>query len=223
MALLYVVCAAGGYFLQGVVMGERAVESAYVPEDVEDEPEVPAVSPVPVIENVSEPKHAAAGKYSFTVSASVPTGDQLLYAVYTEQDCLNEVAKTLDGKFENIPGVQSATYYVRVHNLSTDDRSEVMPVKGFVQLIMYEKITKSEIERICNSGDFQTAPAKLNLRIATGCQIIPQGMSSEERGVSTIADVCLKVKSEKWKSVTAESIEYDSQNRMKKLVLKVNY
>lgn len=220
VVLLYFVCAAGGYFLHDVVMDNLPAGDFYSQEDVIETPEVSAV---PVIGDVTAPKRMASGKYAFSVSASVPTGDELIYAVYSEAECLTEVAKSLDGKFDEIPAVPSATYHVRVQNLSTKDNSEVVAVSGFVPLVMYEKITKAEIERICNSGDFGTAPQKFNHRIANGCQIIPQGINPDERGVSTVADVCGKIQIGMWKSVTAETIEYDAQNRMKKLVLKVNY
>lgn len=223
MALLYIVCAAGGFFLQDFVMGAVEVSAESVQEEVIAVPEVPSVSAVPVVEEVSVPKRMASGKYSFDVTASVPSGDEIIYLVYAEQQCQTEVARSLDGKFAEIPAVASATYYVCVRNLLTNDSSEVSKVSGFVPVTMYDKITKAEIEKICNSGDFGTAPAKFNHRIATGCQIIPKGIKPDERGVSTVADVCQKVMMGIWTSVSAESIEYDSQNRMKKLVLKVNY
>ena len=224
MALLYIVCAVGGFFLQDIVMGEPVLVEVPAQEEVVVEaPAEPVISAVPVIGEISTPKRQATGKYNFSMSASVPTGDELIYIVYLDNECLTEVAKSLDGKFDALPGVASAKYFVRVQNLTTKDVSEVKEVSGFVPLTMYEKITKAEIERICNSGDFGTAPAKFNHRIAPGCQIIPQGINPDERGVSTVADVCQKVMMDKWMSVTAENIEYDSQNRMKKLVLKVNY
>ena len=224
VALLYILCAAGGYFLHDVVMASAMVEETVASEEQQVVPnEEPVVSAVPMISEISAPKRQSTGKYNFSVSASVPTSDELIYFVYSDVECLTEVAKTLDGNFMNIPAVASQTYYVRVQNLSTKDLSEVSSVSGFVPLTMYEKITKAEIEKICNSGDFGTAPDKFNLRIAKGCQIIPQGIKDGERGVSTVADVCQKIMMGIWQSVTAESIEYDSQNRMKKLVLRVNY
>lgn len=224
VALLYIVCAVGGYFLHDVVMvSSESDDVPVVVEDVAAEVEVPVVDAVPVIGDISAPKRGASGKYSFSVVATVPTEDRLLYVLYSDQECQKEVAQSLDGIFDGLPAVASAKYYVRVQNLATDDLSEVVKVSGFVPVTMYEKITKEEIEKVCNSGDY-TATTKLNTRIANGCQIVAQGMNSDERGVSTVADVCNKVMMGTWKSVTvAAPIEYDSQNRMKKLVLRVNY
>ena len=223
VALLYIVCAVGGFFLHDVVIAESDVEDVHEAIEENVVAEEPAKGAVPVIADVSVPKRGTTGKYGFSVMAEVQTSDQLLYVIYSDSECLVEVAKSLDGKFSEIPSVSSAKYYVRVQNLTTKDLSEIVEVSGFVPITMYEKITKAELEKICNSGDFGTAPAKFNHRIMTGCQIVPQGMNSEERGVSTVADVCQKVMMGVWKSVTVENIEYDSQNRMKKLVLKVNY
>lgn len=223
MVLLYVAFAVCGFFLQDVLMDVLNHSNTTEISDKSDTSGAQEISPVPVIDKISSPVRDASGKYGFEVFAAVATGDQMIFVVYSDQECINEVAKELLGKFESIPAKTDGKYFVRVQNATTKDYSEIVAVNGLVPLIMYEKISALEIERVCNSGDYGTAPVKFNHRIAPGCQIIPQGMNAEERNVSTVADVCQKVMMGIWESISVVNIEYDSQNRMKKLVIRINY
>lgn len=225
LVLMFIACVAGGYFLGGVIMDTPQVEAVAEPvaapvEEVVEEVVVPAV---PVVESVSSPVRDNSGNYSLDVLATVHTGAPLKYFLYEDAACCIEKAQSTTGKFTSVAPCASSTYYLVVLNVNTGESSEAMPVKGFVKLLMYEKITKSELEKICNSGDYGTAPAKFNHRIASKLVIVTNGINDGERGVASVADVCQKVMMGTWSSVVVEDIEYDIQNRMKKLTLRVNY
>lgn len=226
LVLVFIACAAGGYFLGGVIMGAPQVEEVVaetVAAPVEIVEEVVVIPAVPVVESVSAPVRDNSGNYSLDVLAIVHTGDPLEYFLYEDAECYVEKARTTTGKFTSVIPSAASTYYLRVVNVNTGESTDAMPVKGFVKLMMYEKITKSELEKICNSGDYGTAPAKFNHRIASKLVIVTNGINDGERGVASVADVCQKVMMGTWSSVNVEDIEYDSQNRMKKLTLRVNY
>ena len=226
LVLLFIACTAGGYFLGGVIMDAPQVEEVVVETvaaPVEIVEEVVVVPAVPVVESVSSPVRDNSGNYSLDVLATVHTGDPLEYFLYEDAECYVEKARSTTGKFASVAPAAASTYYLRVVNVNTGESTEAVPVKGFVKLMMYEKITKAELEKICKSGDYGTAPAKFNHRIASKLVIGTNGINDGERGVASVADVCQKVMMGTWSSVNVEGIEYDTQNRMKKLTLRVNY
>lgn len=224
LAVLFAGCAAGGWFLQGAVMGDGDVqEEPEVKTVIEVKPTVPEADCIPVISEVTAPKREADGRFSFSVTSSVASGDDLLYVLYGDKDCTVEVAKELQGNFNGIAPTASQTYWLKVQNMASGDWSTVTEVKGFVQLVMYEKITAAELEQICNSGDYGTASPNFSKRISSKFSIISRGMKPEENPVSTVGDICSKVAMGIWRSVSVENITYDSQNRMKELTLRVNY
>ena len=224
LAVVFAAFGVVGFFLGDILFSEISDKSNVT---VIDEPVVEVVEQripaIPVIESISIPVREATGKYSFKVEASVPTGDDLEYILCSDASCLDEVYRSVDGHFVEIAPNMASTYYLQVNNVITGEKTEIVPVKGFVQVIMCEKITKSELEKICNSGDYGVAPPKFNLRIVPKLVIVANGVKSDERGVASIADICQKIMMGTWNSVAVESIEYDSQNRMKKLTLRVNY
>lgn len=226
LGVLFLVSGAVGYILEDVLIENKGAAETAVQETVA-EPVAPqdTVSTVPVImqDGISAPKRAESGKYGFSVQASVESAHQLKYLLYSDEACTQEVASNLSGVFADIPAAASRTYYVRVQNVATGDLSEVVPVEGFVQLVMYQKITKAELEKLINEDrDWGAAPKGFNDRIATPISITVSGLKPDERGVTTVPDICLKTSNNWWSSVVVENIGYDGQGRMNKLAIKVN-
>lgn len=225
LTALFVICGVGGFFLGEFILpdvSEEVAEAAPVVQtpvvEVETVPTVPAV---PQLDNVSTPEYGTDRKYSFTAKAQVSTGDALDYVLYSDETCQKEVARNRDGVFAGLVSNSAGTYYLRVVNTVTDESTAAVPVKGFV--FKYDKISKTELEKICNSGDFTSAPPKFNHRVSSKLVITTKGMKEDERGVASIADICHKVEMNKWQSIAVEHIGYDSQYRMNKLVINVNY
>jgi hypothetical protein len=89
---------------------------------------------------------------------------------------------------------------------------------------MYEKITKTELEDLINvKRDYSMAPKDFKKRTSPSLQIIVNGANENERGVSDVADICMKTFNGVWASVVVEGVAYDSQNRLHKLTIRVNY
>ena len=228
LILLFAVSGFIGYVVEGIVIEPTAQHNT--PQPVVDtivvpEPEI-VLSTIPVIsENgITAAKRNEVGKYSFSVEATVESGDVLKYVLYRDETCLEEVVCGTDsGLFENVPGVANATYYLRVQNTATGEYSDVFSIKGFVQIKMYAKIQKAELERLINSGNFEACPRDYKERRTKNMTIVTKGIKPDEREVSSLADIFSKISMGQWASVTVDNIVYDDQGRMSKLFVSVNY
>lgn len=227
LGLLFLVSGAVGYILEDILLGKEDTSEVVVEQPVaEQEVQEPAVSTIPVIpaDGIKGPERNAAGNFDLSVLASVESAHQLKYFLYKDEACTQEAASNLSGTFADIPAVASKTYYVRVQNLATGDVSEVLPVAGFVELFKYKQITKAELEKLFNvDQDWGAASDDFRVRVSSSLSIKVNGLKEGERGVAKCDDICMKVFNGIWSSVVVENIGYDAQNRMNKLVIKVNY
>ena len=225
LGVVFVISGAAGYFIGETVLGDGKEVQKQPEPVVEQVAEPVVVSTVPVIMEVSSPVRGTDGKYSFNAVASVESGDVLFFSLYADEACATEpVANDLEGNFSGLAPVPSQTYYLRVQNYKTKEYSEVMPVKGFVQPVSYEKVTKAELENLFNvAKNFDAAPKNFGHRISKSLAITVNGANDGERGVSTIADICTKTQNGIWSSATVENLGSDGQGRLNKLVIRVNY
>lgn len=222
LGLLFVISGAAGYFIEGALLGD---ENNNQVEEVQEiiQPEV-GLSPVPVVEVVEAPKKVN-GNYAFTAIASTESGDiELKYVLYRDLECTEEVAGNYDGKFIDVPAVESQTYYLKVWNIRKNIWSDAVTVTGFAVPQEYKlpnPMTKAEVEAIIK--DYSSASKDdINNRIAK-VKIECQGLSSEDRGVSTISEVSNNLEMGIWSSAEVISIGHDGAGRLNKLVIKVTY
>lgn len=226
LGLVFLISGAVGFLLEGILL--KRVNLGKEPSVVETVPVVPedtlSTIPVIVMDEVTTPIREADGNFSFSARAEVESGHQLKYVVYKEDACLDPVAENLSGSFTTLPPLPSKIYYLRVQNIVTGDWSESVPVEGFVQIIMYERITKALLEDLINvKKDYSYAPKDFKKRTSPSLQIVVNGANENERPVSDVADLCLKTSNNIWTSVVVEQVEYDRQNRLQKLIVRVNY
>ena len=114
LGLVFVISGAAGYLIEGALLSDVNKQEEEVQEVVQ--PEV-VLSPVPVVD-VSEVTKISSGKYEFTASALTESGDtELKYVLYADTECTKEIAGNYDGKFIDIPAVESQTYYLKVWNI----------------------------------------------------------------------------------------------------------
>ncbi|MBE6234317.1 MAG: hypothetical protein E7118_07585 [Bacteroidales bacterium] len=224
LGVVFAVCGAAGYFIGESVFSDTVASGKADVNNDSAVVETPVVSTVPSVLEVSDPVKGADGKYSFTAAASVESEDVLLFCLYSDEACSESVANELEGVFSGISPVPSQTYYLRVQNYKTKEYSETVPVKGFAQPVMYEKITKAELENLFNvAKNYDAAPKNFGHRISKSLVITVNGAKDGERGVSTPADICTKTQNGIWSSATVENLGYDGQGRLNKLVIRVNY
>ena len=219
LVAVFLVCVAGGYFLGGVVVPESEPVVEEVP--VVEEPVV-VLSTIPVIESVSS-LTGKGGKYSFAVTASVESGDELIYGLYRDEQCLDNVAASFDGQFVDVPGTDSRIYYVKVENSSTAEQSEVIAVEGFAKIVKVAKVTKEDLEHLFNvTKSWSAAPPKILAGVPTNVQI--QVLNQEVEKKRSVNDICMQIESGVWASVTVhgESLVYDAQDKLIRMTIYVN-
>lgn len=221
LVLVFVVCGACGFFLGRAVMGAgKNVEPEVVVEEYEE-----VLSTVPVIDGIKAPT-GKGGIYEFSVSASVESGDAIVYVLYNDESCSVKIADNLDGLFSGIPGTDSKKYFVRVQNYRTAEVSDVVAVEGFAKLHMFRKIQESELENLFNvTKSWSDAPDWMSASVSPSLQlqIVNLDPDREPRATRTLGEVCMKVANGQWESVDVRSLSYDGQNRLQKLSIAVNY
>lgn len=220
LCLVFVVFAAGGYVLGGLFTEEKPVEEVVT---------APVLSPVPVVSDggITVPKRASDGTFAFTAQATVESGDQLMYVLWADETCTQEVQKNLDGNFTKVPASVSETYCLRVQNLATGDCSPVILVKGFAKpkVQMYRKITEEELYSIFEKGVSGTNVEKgFEQRLADGFKIVATNLKEDDFLPRRPEDIYGRLRYDQWTSVTiAEPLTYDQQGRLIKLVITIEY
>lgn len=227
LVLLFLVSGAVGYFLEDILLGDKVVAEAAVEQPVAEPAAArDTVSTVPVIlkDAITAPKRAENGTYGFSVQATVESAHQLKYILYKDEACTQELTGNLSGVFTDIPAAAAKTYYLRAQNVATGDFSEVCPVEGFVQLQMYKKITKAELDQMFNVvKEYERVPKDFLSRISGSLKITANGLSQDARQITKIAQIFNNLSVGVWQSVVVEDIRYDAQGRMNVLIIKVNY
>lgn len=219
LIVLFAASVAGGYFLEEVVMGEGSSKSR---KTVVAEPEE-VKSTIPDSLTWTAPKKAKSGKYSFTASASVESGDSLCYYIYKDKDCLTMIEESTKGEFNDIPANKSGIYYLRVQNMNTREYSVVCDIEGFKEVQKCIPITKADLENAFNVE--KTTPGWFKNSLAPGCDVRVLGMRADEfNPPKTLGAVCDKIEMEIWTSVVVNDVDYnDETGQLTKVVITVNY
>ncbi len=218
LIVLFAASVAGGYFLEEVVMGKDSSKSR---KTVVAEPEE-VKSTIPDSLTWTAPKKAKSGKYSFTASASVESGDPLCYYIYKDKDCLTMIDESTKGEFNDIPANKSGIYYLRVLNMSTGEYSGVCDIEGFKEVQKCVPITKADLEKAFNVE--KATPGWFKNSLAPKCDVRVLGMRADEfNPPKTLGAVCDKVYFNDWNSVVVNDVAYNDMGQLTKVVITVNY
>ena len=223
LGLVFVISGAAGYLIEDAFGGDVNKPIEEVQETVQ--PEV-VLSPIPVVE-VTEVTKMASGKYEFAATASTESGDtELKYVLYGDAECTKEVIGNYDGKFIDIPAIESQTYYLKVWNIREDVWSEPISVTGFVVPQVYRipnPLTKDQVQTIINNYS-SASKDDVNNKIVPSCPIILQnGLRDGERALSHISEIDMKLKNDLWESVEVVDIDHDGVGKVNKIVINVTY
>ena len=218
LIVLFAASVAGGYFLEEVVMGKDSSKSRKA---VVVEPEV-VLSTVPDSLTWTTPVKAKSGKYSFTASAYVESGDPLCYYIYKDKDCLTMIDESTKGEFNDIPANKSGIYYLRVLNMSTGEYSGVCDIEGFKEVQKCKQITKADLEKAFNVE--KATPGWFKNSLGRNCDVQVLGMRADEfNSPKTLGAVCDKVYFNDWNSVVVNDVAYNDMGQLTKVVITVNY
>lgn len=222
LVIVFVVCGACGFFLGNVLFAEPAKVVEPEPEPMVVEEPVIVLSTIPVIDTVSTPV-GKGGRYNFSVIASVESGDELIYGLYRDELCTENVDANFDGNFIDVAGTDSKIYYVKVENTKTRESSEIVSVGGFVKLVKVQKVTKDDLEQLFNvAKSWSAATPKILAGVPTNVQIKVLNQEIEKK--RSVNDICMQIESGVWSSVTVlqESLVYDAQDKLIKMTVSVN-
>lgn len=232
LILLFAIGFGGGYVIEDMLLGnkeksqpkyDQGQEKEYTDKELGDESDE-AKSTVPVIDGKPTPKRSANNTYSFTAKATVESGDNLMYELYSDASCTNLIDENRSGEFSNILSSSNGKYYLCVVNLNTNDVSEVCEISGFVYVQMFTKLESHEIENVVNNIKiWSDVPADFKNRVAIPIKITVSNLRSDENPVSNLADACRKVNMGTWNSITVTDKAYDGQGRLNALTISVNY
>ena len=229
LILLFAIGFGGGYVIEDMLLGnkeEPLTKPTPIPNpyDQSGDESDEAKSTVPVIDGKPTPKRSANNTYSFTAKATVESGDNLMYELYSDASCTNLIDENRSGEFSNIPSSSNGKYYLCVVNLNTNDVSEVCEISGFVYVQMFTKLESHEIENVVNNIKiWSDVPADFKNRVANPIKITVSNLRSDENPVSNLADACRKVNMGTWNSITVTNKAYDAQGRLNALTISVNY
>lgn len=195
--------------------GSTATETAIDNEPVISKPAASGVDPV--ITSVSKPVYNASAKnYTFNVTAD---GNELTYILTYYNG--TKVSSQKSGSFTVSP-VKNGKYVVYVTDASGKS-SEKKTVNGCV--IVYEKLTASEIQTALNSGDYiQGDKLDFKNRISRNCSYTFNGLKEDEDKPSSYSEVFNRIGLSTWRSVNVTNVSYDSaSNQVTRIVMTVNY
>lgn len=175
----------------------------------------PATPVAPEINTITSPAYNEDTKrYTFTVSAS---GSNLKYNLWANSTKI----KTQDNGIFIVDGLDWGSYSVYVTDTRTGMRSKKRTVPGCLKL--FNKLTQSEIQNAFNSGDYQEGDKLDFSHCLRGCKFTFNGLKPSEETPSSYSEIFNRIGLGTWRSVTVWSIQHDSQNRVKKMSITVNY
>lgn len=172
---------------------------------------------VPKILNITTPA-LKNGKYVVEIAAEVKRG-RLSYEIRKEPG-YELVNSNNSGKFEDVPYSESGMYRIEVINLDDPQYKDYTIINGFDkpanELPKITKISSDDIERYLNNKDIATLNKSCrNARITI--------VNPEDAG-QTPADcngVVLNLRMEVWSRVEVEQVNYNSQNYVTSIKLRV--
>ena len=170
--------------------------------------------------------------YSFSVSAkNVPEGASVIYELCENFDPQNNIKKVLktseDGKFRGVPSSKNecCSYYVLAKVLDADGQlitSRDREIGGFEDIKpATTRITKEQLQSMINQRDGALQGGNSN--ISNNVVITITNLNSGDGKPQSFQDVFNYLDFGIWTSVSVVSMDYDSDNRVSKVVLSVQH
>lgn len=161
--------------------------------------------------------------YHFQVTPGGNSGDELEYALYLQGETEPRFVSE-SGVFSNIPPSDyDGIYILRVTNMRTEVYADMF-LSGFDPIVVtpvpkMQQLTKSELQSILNNKDYH--PSEIKSKFATNYKMEFRGLLEGEPAPDRFEEIFNRIKFA-WNSVQVIHIEYDEDNRIKYLLLKVN-
>lgn len=185
-----------------------------------------AADATPAFTEMSEPSfNQKNGTYSFKVAAKTPSGDNILYKLFSNKKEL--VSSNEDGYFQNIKPTADGIYFVQAVNAGKQElATDLRQVSGFeVKEVAVNKISKADLTAKFNTGSYTQSfsGAWERTYLAPGCKFTFTGIKEGERHPSDIGDICRRINMNTWASVNVTSVSYDALNHITGMTIAVTY
>ena len=232
LVITAVIALAVGFFGAGFLPLNKTAESAPANTPAVETPAAPVVQQptvadaTPSFTEVSEPSfNRKNGTYSFKVAATTPSGDNIIYKLFSQKKDL--VGNSEDGYFQNIKPTTDGVYYVQAVNAVNPEKTTALrPVSGFeVKEVAVDKISKGDLTAKFNTGSYAQSfsGAWERTYLAPGCKFTFTGIRDGERHPSDIGDICRRINMNTWASVNVTSVSYDALNHITGMTIAVTY
>ena len=225
-SFLFVGCKYGGESSSENVENEGASDSSVV---VEPESEVPLLSDIedPINLVASNPEYDKKTKsYFFKVEVlHAPKDGKMEFYLCDAFDANKIVATSKDGRFSNVKAStnDAHTYVVGIILNGGKIQEAEKVVSGFVPIITIDssnKLTVGDVQKMLNDEDVSLYS---NPGIAPDVSFKVINLSKEDIIPKDFSEILSKLKMEIWESVSVTAVDYDDNNRIKTVSLKVNY
>lgn len=176
----------------------------------------------PVIAYVKDPVYSN-GTYSFEVTASADSGDDLVYNLYASGK-VEPVAYSSNGKFKGVPPTEDdmGVYTLEVKNSRTGE-STSKPISGFVKqvekVVAVKKLSAGDLQNMFNSG---VVPSSAKPCFAHGYKIVCSGLADDESAPDRYEEILNRLIAS-WSSVVVTSLSYNDKNQITSIHIKVEY
>ena len=179
---------------------------------------------LPPVINVGELTFEENG-YKFEVTVENQPSSRFYYAIVDPYNSKKIVAKSDDGKFENVPFSEAdgGMYDISLYDASADTVICNIQKPGFIkQKAVTKKMTAEELQSKINNRDASLMGVGENDYLSPEYTLKLNGLSSDAVNIpTTLGEVFDKLDNEIWESVKVSSLEYDDMNRINMIVLSV--
>lgn len=173
--------------------------------------------PLLSIEKVEGPSFQVRSRMYYAtvyVNSHYEAKDDLVYELHNDD---NELISSGNSSRLEIPQSQSGVYYVTVRDIEAGDRSKPYEITG----CRIQRMEKSRLERICNSGDYTTMRNMEAYELSSSLTLEFSGVSEDEDVAASIDDICTRISLGIWSSISVMDIRYDGLNRIEFVKFKV--
>lgn len=178
----------------------------------------------PILRVINKPTPDDVGNYAFEVTVDHAPSCQHYYVLMNK--LINqEVARSHDGKFSEVPGSQSegGSYDLQLRAEQGDSVLATLDLPGFVIIEKVDnRMSPADLQELINSQDESLKGVGENKYLAPICELHFEGLSKKTINIPTdMAAVLFKLENKSWKSVTVTKLGYDNSKHINSITMKI--
>lgn len=225
--ILFSGCCVGSYLLfpEDILPVYPTEEKEVIlPEEVLSVPDMPSKEKdsKPEILEISAPEYLPLSReYTFVARVGSHEADKVEYRLMDEfTDDVIAVSHT--GEFRVRP-TESGIYKVIARNIRTGAVSNEQYVQGCIKKEVIDRLEKTELLSLLKNGDYSSTPKDFDSKFSGNLKLNVIGMDKSEPEVTVLSEIFNRVGMGIWSSLEIIDVEYDHDNRISSLVVRVIY